>query len=278
MTDDMRLSRVTLADRLFEQLRQQILSGRLAVGDALPSEQEIGEAFGVGRTTVREALHGLVSSGLVDRSGRSLIVRHPDAIDTITLDFAAFSSRSSVTQVYEARKLLEVPAVRLAAANRTAENLKNMESFLERLRTEDPEIYHAADPQFHEAIVKASGNEILYQIFVSSRQVFFKLPAFWRIFGKSSEESSRPGGSPQRRIGSGYEGHRTIFEAIGGGDGETAGRLMTEHLDRVQQGLMAAIVAPSDTSPDSDMAADHQGGVDWVVPEPEARSSTQQER
>ena len=228
------LSRMTLADRLVEQLRQQILSGRFDVGDALPSEQDIGEAFGVGRTTVREALRGLVSSGLVERRGRALVVRHPDAVDELTLDFASYSSRTAVEQVYDTRKLLEVHAVRLAAANRTAEDLGTIAALLERLNTDDPVPFHAADPEFHTAIVKASGNEVLHQLYLSTRHLFFKLPAFWRVFASSSRPQTP-------RIGSGYAGHKAVFDAIEAGDVELAGKLAEDHLDGVQRGLMAAI-------------------------------------
>lgn len=245
MTDDLRLSRMTLADRLFAQLRQQIMSGRLEVGETLPSEQEIGEAFGVGRTTVREALHGLVSSGLVERKGRTLVVRDPVAIDELTLDFAAYSSRTAVQQVYDVRRLIEVEAVRLAALNRTPEDLRTIATHLAALDTDDPEQYHAADPEFHTSLVRAAGNEILYQLYISSRQIFFKLPAFWRIFGKKDE------GKAARRIGTGHAGHKAIYDAVEAGDAERAAQLSAEQLERVKQDLMASIdaTATGDSQP-----------------------------
>lgn len=235
MNSPHRLTRVTLADRLFQQLRQQILSGRLEVGETLPSEQDIGEAFGVGRTTVRESLRGLVSSGLVERRGRALVVRHPDAIDEITLDFESFSSISAVEQAYDARKLVEGHAVRLAAENRSSDDLRCISGLLTALDTDDAEAYHAADPEFHTAIVKASGNDVLHQLYLSSRHVFFKLPAFWRVFG-STADSRR-----SRSIGSGYEGHLALFVAIEAGDSEAACRLTDELLEGVKRDLMAAI-------------------------------------
>jgi len=61
------LKRETLADRVLTQLRRQILSGGLAPGERLPSEQDLSLAFGVGRTTIREALGGLIASGFARR-------------------------------------------------------------------------------------------------------------------------------------------------------------------------------------------------------------------
>jgi len=57
------ITRVTLADSVIDQLRKQILSGGLAPGERLPTERELCAAFGVGRTTVREALKGLTFDG-----------------------------------------------------------------------------------------------------------------------------------------------------------------------------------------------------------------------
>lgn len=239
MNADLKLSRMTLADRLFEQLRQQILSGRFEVGETLPSEQDIGEAFGVGRTTVREALHGLVSAGFAERQGRSLVVRDQSALDELTLGFAAYNTRSSVQQVYHVRKLLEVDAIRLATIHRTQEDLRAIEEALGAMDTDDLEEYHAADPLFHLAIARASRNDVLHQVFQAARPVFFKPPAFWRVFG------SRASDGVGRRIGSGHEGHRVLFEAIRAGDPDESARLMREHLDRVERGLVASIKAPA---------------------------------
>lgn len=257
----MKLSRETLADRLFDQLRQQILSGRLAPGRRLPSEREVGEAFGVGRTTVREAIGGLVSAGFVEREGRTLVVRDPNSVDPLALGFATVASRESVQQVYEARKLLEVYTVRLAAKNRTEQDLTTLREVLDRMDTSDAQIYHAADPEFHAAIAKASGNEVLYQLFLSARQVFFKPAAFWRVFGP---HRSRP------RIGSGHEGHAALLEAIEAGDADLAAERMFAHLDKVERDLVALIVASVSEPPD--------GGDDGVAALISPNADQQQDR
>src|SRR3982751_260678 len=60
-----------LSDKVAEMMLETILSRRLAVGDRLPSERELGEQFGVSRTVVREAVRALVTKGVIDvRSDR----------------------------------------------------------------------------------------------------------------------------------------------------------------------------------------------------------------
>src|SRR3981081_986783 len=113
------LKRETLAERLLIQLRRQILSGALAPGERIPSEQDISLAFGVGRTTVREALGGLIASGFAKRQRNRMGVTAHARLGTADCIFAALAASISVRDVYETRKLFEVKAVELAAEHWT---------------------------------------------------------------------------------------------------------------------------------------------------------------
>src|SRR5258708_8289159 len=117
------LKRETLADRLLTQLRRQILSGALAPGERIPSEQDISLAFGVGRTTVREALGGLIASGFAKRQRNRLVVTEHALLGAEDVNFAALAASVSVRDVYETRKLFEVKAVQLAAEHWTPDDL-----------------------------------------------------------------------------------------------------------------------------------------------------------
>ena len=247
----MKLSRETLADRLQEQLKRQMLSGRLAPGAAMPSERELREAFGVGRTTVREALQGLVSSGFLARDAGRLIVRHPSDISPRMLDLAARASGASVQQVFDVRKLLEIHAAGLAATNRTADDLAELAGCLQRMDTQDETQYHTADRSFHCAVVRASQNAVLAELYEASVGLFFREPAFWRVFTRAPEQ--RP------RVGSGYEGHLHIHNAIVRQDPDLAREQMRRHLQQVERSLLdimhetlgAADDPPPESSPTS---------------------------
>ena len=245
----MKLSRETLADRLQEQLKRQMLSGRLAAGAAMPSERELREAFGVGRTTVREALQGLVSSGFLTRASGRLIVRHPSDISPRMLDLAARASDASVQQVFDVRKLLEIHAAGLAATNRTTDDLAELTRCLRRMDTQDETQYHTADRSFHCAVVRASQNTVLAELYEAGVGLFFREPAFWRVFTRAPEQ--RP------RVGSGYEGHLQIHNAIVRQDPDLAREQMRRHLQQVERSLLdimhetlgAAEESPPESSP-----------------------------
>ena len=226
----MKLSRETLADQLQEQLKRQMLSGRLEPGAVMPSERELREVFGVGRTTVREALQGLVSSGFLTREAGRLMVRHPSDISPRMLDLAARASDSSVQQVFDVRKLLEIHAAGLAAANRTSVDLAELAECLGRMDTQDEVQYHAADRSFHCAVARASHNAVLAELYEAGLGLFFRKPAFWRVFTRAPEQ--------RYKVGSGYEGHLQIHDAIVRQDAPLAATRMQRHLKQVEQSLL----------------------------------------
>src|SRR5215475_12594500 len=99
-----------LSDKVAEMMLETILSRRLAVGDRLPSERELGEQFGVSRTVVREAVRALVAKGVIEvRSGSGLRVAAVEA-SAVSESMSLYLRGSSLDfeKVHEVRALLEV--------------------------------------------------------------------------------------------------------------------------------------------------------------------------
>ncbi|HWL42127.1 MAG TPA: FCD domain-containing protein [Ilumatobacter sp.] len=232
---DFKLPRETLADRVTDQLRQQILSGRLPAGELVPTEKDLREAFGVGRTTVREALHGLVVSGFLERRSNQLYVRDRSVISDQELDYAAISARVSVSDVFEARKAIESCAIEMAARNWTGDDIGVLRVRLEALRDRRGAEYHAADIAFHTEIFRIAKNPVLLEVYENSHGLFFKLPSFWRLFGASSAS-----GAADAPI-AGWEGHRHIVDAIEARDAVGAAAKNAEMLDRVAVTLIERV-------------------------------------
>src|SRR4051812_41328045 len=77
--------RVRSFDHIVEQIRAVIGSGGMAPGDRLPSERDLGVAFGVSRTTLREALRALEAQGVIEirtgsRGGAFIAEPSPDLV------------------------------------------------------------------------------------------------------------------------------------------------------------------------------------------------------
>jgi len=235
------LRRITLADSLLTELRGQILSGRLRPGEQVPPELQLSEAFGVGRTTVREALRGLIAGGFVERQGTRLMVSDPTSLGQAELDYAALAARVSVRDLYETRKLIEVRTAKLAAEHSTSRSLRELERLLTRTEAPHDETFQGADADFHDAITQLCGNQVLMAVYDNSRNLFFRLPTYWRLFGHGHHHADWRG----------FSEHRAIFEAIEVRDSEAAGDAMFDHLDRIELDWIARLepdISPSRTT------------------------------
>src|SRR5262249_4556797 len=131
------------------QLREAIFSGAFQRGDKLPSETELADQFGVSRTTVREALRALAAEGLIRKvpgaGGGSFV----ETVDNESLGVWLSESMRTILrlgsvsydEVVKTRRLLELPAVAEAAANRSDADLERMRDVIERekrVTVEDP--------------------------------------------------------------------------------------------------------------------------------------------
>jgi len=158
-------------DQVERQIREAILEGHFGQGDKLPSETELAQQFGVSRPTVREALGALVSGGLIRKipgvAGGSFVnTVTPDSLSRMlreSVDTILRLGALDVLELTEVRRVLEIPAARLAAKNRTDEQVRHLRSVVERQRTttiDDPGI-PGYDLAFHTTIGQASGNRLL---------------------------------------------------------------------------------------------------------------------
>jgi GntR family transcriptional repressor for pyruvate dehydrogenase complex len=234
------LKRETLADRVLIQLRRQILSGALAPGERLPSEQDLSLAFGVGRTTIREALGGLIASGFARRQRNRLIVSENALLGAEDVSFATLAARVSVRDLYETRKLFEVKAVELAAEHWTRNELEDLRAILDEMRTADVERFHQADVSFHLALVRLSNNTVLIESFERSRDLFFKLPSYWRVFNQPPRRARRQDVVHRAK----FQQYERIVRAVEARDPVAAGRAMFEHLTAVERDLIAHLEQP----------------------------------
>jgi GntR family transcriptional regulator, transcriptional repressor for pyruvate dehydrogenase complex len=215
--------------RLYEQLAQQIkdriISDKLKVGDRLPNEYELAEQYGVSRTVVREAMKTLAKEGLVQvRPGRGTFVvsgMHQavkDSINTLMLLDKADDWR----ELIEVRELLEPGIAFLAAERAESQDVECMQKAVEIMDSamQDSDAYITADNTFHQALARATRNEILVTLvepIVGLLTVQRK-----RIFDVKE--------GPQR----GQYHHKRILEAVRTHDPEKARLASIEHLSMVR--------------------------------------------
>lgn len=150
------------SEQVAEALGTQIRSGALGSGFQLPSENTLGQQFGVSRTVVREAIARLKSEGLVEtRQGAGAFVSDQKRrATTLRLDPAIAQSVASVLQIVELRKGLEAEAAALAAARCDDAELAAIRSALANITADVRAGGNGvdADVAFHRAIAAATHN------------------------------------------------------------------------------------------------------------------------
>jgi len=161
------ISKKSLAEELAERIKEQIHTGIYQVNEKLPIEPELMTTFGVGRSTVREAIRILSNSGFIRvQQGAGTFVEDPaNRKKTISEKF----QHADVEDLDEVRRLLEVKIAEKAALNRSEEDLEKIAFYLE-LRNRaalagELEACIQADIHFHTAISVASKNEILAELY-----------------------------------------------------------------------------------------------------------------
>jgi GntR family transcriptional regulator, transcriptional repressor for pyruvate dehydrogenase complex len=161
------------ADRVAREIVDLIVDADLPEGARLPNERDMGDAFGISRGTLREALRLLESWGIVTvRAGRDggPIVRNPRS-EALAEGLAAVLRlrRVDVSDLLVARRAIEPELARLAAAQVTPAQIDSMTETVQIMTaaTCPLEEYLEANARFHMLVAEAAGSTPL-QIFSAS--------------------------------------------------------------------------------------------------------------
>ncbi|NKZ09548.1 FadR family transcriptional regulator [Mycolicibacterium septicum DSM 44393] len=204
--------RTGLVDQVIEQLRTLVTSGEWPVDGRIPTEPELVEALGVGRNTVREAVRALAHNGIFEvRQGDGTYVRATSEVSAALRRLCG----SELRDVLQVRRCLEVEGARLAATARTEEDLAELRAQLAHTDTTDHARFTHSDTEFHLAVVRASHNPVLIEIYRGLLEA---------ITASVATTSATPGGMFP---------HDGLVEAIADGDVERAGREAAGFLDEI---------------------------------------------
>ncbi|MFD0586586.1 FadR/GntR family transcriptional regulator [Paenibacillus sp. GCM10027627] len=220
-------------------LIERIKAGEWEPGAKLPSVVELSGQFGVGRSTLREALSALKAMGWLDiRHGGGTFVKKVLPSEGNQGGMALFQEADSILELLEVRKLLEAGTSALAAERRTEQDLLRLEGILQRMEDallqRDTGAGERADVDFHAAIAAASHNRLLDQLMDSLTQRLSE------TIGKTRELWFYREQSTAERL---LEEHRHIYAAIRDRDADKAAKLIEEHLSKVESVLRTSIPA-----------------------------------
>jgi len=204
-----------ISDRAYAELRERIVTLRLAPGTVL-REDELMSELDIGRTPLREAVKRLALENLVAVQPRSgTYVTSVDAAD--------------IVHISEVRAELEGQAAELAARRLDADTRTRFAAVLDRITTgerADQDALMALDESIHRLVWHASGNpylaETLERYFVLSLRVWYVV--LDRVPG----------------LGAAVLDHARLIEAILAGDAARARALMHEHVVAFEREIAAA--------------------------------------
>lgn len=219
--------RTGLVEQVIEQLRGSVTSGEWPVGHRIPNETDLVEALGVGRNTVREAVRALAHAGLLEvRQGDGTYVRASSEMSGALRRLRGTELRD----VLQVRRGLEVEGARLAAVNRTDADLDQLRDFLhnrDERRCDDG--FAMADTEFHCAMVRASGNAMLIELYLGLIEV---ITASVTVMKETPVETE-------------FEDHHLLLDRIVAGDADGAASAAAALFDHLLVGLEAASVNSS---------------------------------
>lgn len=161
-----------LYGHVMQEIGQRIVSGKVQPGDVLPREESLAESLQVSRTALREAMKVLSAKGLIEsRAGvgaRVLEERFWNQLDADVLAWrcASMPTDDFIDKLVEMREIIEPAAAASAARRRTETQLAEIHmayAAMDAAQTLDA--WAEADLRFHEAVLHATGNELLSSLF-----------------------------------------------------------------------------------------------------------------
>lgn len=221
------VNRSTLPEEIAARLLDLIRAEQLRPGDKLPAERELAATMHVSRPVLREALRALAIMKVVEiRQGAGTYITALEPQQLVShLDFVLSKDPVAIAQVIEARRVVEIGNVRLAATRIDDAGLASLDGLLEELRSAvaDADRFSTLDIAFHDAVCELAGNFLLVQ--------------FMRIMNTLGKVSRARTGASRAAREQALADHVAIVAALRGHDPEGAAAAMEGHLDHVEAAL-----------------------------------------
>jgi DNA-binding FadR family transcriptional regulator len=214
----------SLVDRAVRCVRDHIRDNDLKVGDTLPGEGAFAERLGVSRAVMREAFSTLAALHQIDvGNGRKARVAAFDgSVLSTSLDHAVATAQVTVNEIWDVRRTLELRVAELAAIRRSDAEARAIIGHARAMAAHgddlDELIRH--DIAFHQAIAKASGNVLFYNIIRSFESLMtVAVPTAWQTRTTAEQRAMV------------LDQHHRLAEAIANRDAAAAVAEMNTHFD-----------------------------------------------
>lgn len=225
--------------RVFEEIcgriRAQIQAGRLRPGDRLPAERDLAVQFGTSRAAVREAMHNLELTGVVElrkgvKGGAFVRQGDPAMVKRSIADMVDLG-RIPLENLTESRVVILDAMVRMACArgadgdfDALERSIAMTEELTQRRRWEERRLQLL---EFYRILGRATGNEMMVILGDAITDVVLRVIAREEVGPREDT----------------VKAHREIVKCLRQRDGAAAAELMTRHLQALHGHIFRAAVA-----------------------------------
>jgi GntR family transcriptional repressor for pyruvate dehydrogenase complex len=226
------IPRQTVASAVRDAIEREIRSGAIVPGHPLPSERELSEQFDVARTSVREAVQGLLMLGLIEKRGnRSYVV---ERLPEVRLD-GDDQRAIRVQELFAVRQILERPIARLAAIHaddgRRAEIQRIADGFVPGMALDD---FRRLDREFHWTLATSCGNSLLAELLGKVLDSLFSCEQFNEMLSAKANDAA-----VHDIIAESSAAHRRLARAVIVGDAALAEAEIEAHLGDVEDRMVS---------------------------------------
>lgn len=213
---------------IIEQIKFAIERGEINPGDKLPSERKLADDLSVSRTSVKEAISVLDSTGIVDiQPGIGVFLRNRTANDIVLqMDDILTGQENNIIEIMEMRQAIEGDAAYYAAKRSGEKEREAIKKALDKLEQAVKENRVAAeeDFEFHLAICKAAQNSLITRVMYLISDVLLD------GLIESRSKTLKVSGLSEKIV----DEHKEIYSAIINSNAENARDLMVKHLQGVR--------------------------------------------
>lgn len=242
MAGSQKLKKTTLSDQVCKIIKDKIKDKEWPEGSKIPSENELAEAFGVNRLTVRNALQKLSGTGIVEtRAGEGTFVKQFDIMEYISEMSDFVTSPEMLEGVKEFRKCIETECARFAIERASADDIRQLEevcTHYESVATEQIMSFDDhmnaiinADLDFHYQICKMSKNSLFVLAYSTARESIFR---YVKSVFLNRYVSYTFGARQNLASSTALDNHKKIIEAIKKRDFDLYRKVSDEMIDYEQ--------------------------------------------
>lgn len=218
--DSSSIDRMGITEQVVKRIKDLLISGELEAGSRLPSERTLAEKLEISRPSLRAALKALSVMGVIHSrpgSGTFIVDSIPEVF-TEPIHFLTLINRTSTSELFEARSIIEVGLAELAARRASPTDIARMRDTIDAMEAmrADPVVLIEHDMRFHQAVASAANNQLMTGVMETLTRLLYH-KRLQTVFNQNNVEAA-------------IRGHRYIVDAIENSDASLAKQMVVAHL------------------------------------------------